>query len=81
MNTAQSLTADQIRQLLIQKSQEIPSMTKTQQISFQVLARMASGADVAEAIDATCGKGTYDRLAREVWMKARQAAGLDRQPS
>lgn len=42
-------------------------MTKTQAISLMILARIAAGATVAEALDAVCGAGSHASLAAALW--------------
>lgn len=52
-------------------------MTKTQRISALILAAYrANGGDIEAATDAVCGKGTYRKLAHDVWTAARAKAGL-----
>jgi len=51
-------------------------MTTNQKISLAILSKMATGMDIREAVDAVLGKGTYLRLAHEVWTQARAAAGV-----
>ena len=51
-------------------------MTTNQKISLAILSKMASGMDIRDAVDTVLGKGTYEKLAHEVWMQARAAAGM-----
>lgn len=52
-------------------------MTKTQQISALIAAEFArNGGDIAKALDAVCGAGTYAKLASEVYNELRAKQGL-----
>lgn len=46
---------------------------KNAQISALIVAKMAEGLDIAQAVDAVLGAGTYMKLATEVWEAARKA--------
>jgi hypothetical protein len=46
---------------------------KAARISAAILARVAAGATVAEALDAVCGAGSHARLAGEIWAAFRAA--------
>jgi hypothetical protein len=49
-------------------------MTKNQAISAAILAKIAAGMTVQEAIDAILGAGTYERVAGEVYDALRARA-------
>lgn len=49
-------------------------MTKAQAISALILAEVAKGKDIREAIDTVLGVGTYERVAGEVWEAFRAQA-------
>jgi len=40
---------------------------KAAHVSALILARIAAGATVAEALDAVCGAGSHARLAASLW--------------
>jgi len=40
---------------------------KAAHVSALILARLAAGATVAEALDAVCGAGSHARLAGDLW--------------
>lgn len=42
-------------------------MTKTQAISAMILAEVAKGASVREALNAVCGAGSFERLAGDLY--------------
>jgi hypothetical protein len=46
---------------------------KAARISALILARLAAGATLAEAIDAVCGAGSHARLAASLWESFRAA--------
>lgn len=49
------------------------TLTTNQVISARIVAKMAEGFDIAQAVDAVLGAGTYMKLATEVWEAARKA--------
>lgn len=49
-------------------------MTKNQQISALILAHVANGMTIREAIDAVFGAGAYERIAGEVYDAIRAKA-------
>lgn len=46
-------------------------MTKNQAISAMILAKVAEGMDVREALDAVCGAGSFERLASNLYHQLR----------
>jgi hypothetical protein len=46
---------------------------KAARISALILARLAAGATVAEALDAVCGAGSHARLSASLWESFRAA--------
>ena len=46
---------------------------KAAHVSALILARLAAGATVAEALDAVCGAGSHARLAGDLWESFRAA--------
>jgi len=42
-------------------------MTATQIISLKILAALADGMPLPQAVDSVLGDGTYDKLAGELW--------------
>lgn len=49
-------------------------MTKNQIISARILAQVAAGLSVRDAIDAVLGAGTYEQLADDLWEALREKA-------
>ena len=52
----------------------LQNVTKNQAISLQILAKVASGMTIGNAMDSVLGAGTYDKLVSDLYSELRAKA-------